>query len=318
MSKDNMMVDPRSERMLDLLSKGASSRELAEKLGYQEGTMRVYLHHLYKKIGVANKTEAVIWWLKRGSAATAAAAAPAESGAEPATTDDLFGEMSVREGLYAAMGVMSHFVGPYSRQWELAHRLDGEEDDDGKLEQRRERARFLWRALLQGDWQFGKRLYDQDGAASLLVDATSDAAILAALLALGGYSGAAERLQGQLTPRRKAAGTSQREVAMIRALSRSLDGETDALAELHDLATERSAPAGFKQLATVVLFHAYVAARDAERARKTANAVWAEAEAVKQQLIAMGDRPLGGARSAPAPAKTTTKRAGTREKATVR
>jgi DNA-binding CsgD family transcriptional regulator len=314
MSKETT-VDPRSERMLELLSKGASSRELAEKLGYQEGTMRVYLHHLYKKIGVANKTEAVIWWLKR------TAAAPAPAAEQPTVAvpivDDLFGEMALKEGLYAALGVMSAFIGPYSRQWELARRLEGAEED-AETQARRDRSRGLFRALLQGDWAYGKRFYDHDGAAGLLVDATSDATLLAALLALGGYSNAADRLQGQLTPRRKAAGTSHREVAMIRALAGALDGSAQALSELHEAAAERSAPAGVKQVATVLLFHAHAALKDRERARKAANALWAEAEGVKQQLVAMGDRPLGSSRASTPAGRGAARRAGVREKVTAR
>ena len=52
------IMDPRSERMLELLAEGASARVIAKKLGYSEGTMRVYLHNLYRAIGVRNKTEA--------------------------------------------------------------------------------------------------------------------------------------------------------------------------------------------------------------------------------------------------------------------
>ena len=59
-------LDTRSQRMLELLAQGAGSKLIAKELGYQDGTMRVYLHNLYRKIGVANKTEAVIWFLKRG------------------------------------------------------------------------------------------------------------------------------------------------------------------------------------------------------------------------------------------------------------
>lgn len=279
--------------------------------------MRVYLHHLYKKINVANKTEAVIWWLKRVSAESATLAS-AQASAEIVVSDDLFGEMALGEGLYAALGVMSAFVGPYSRQWELAHRLEaGEEEDEGDLQSRRQRSRGLFRALLQGDWAYGKRLFDADGGAALLVDASTDAALLAALLALGGYTAAAERMQGQLTPRRKAAG-SHREAALIRALSRAVDGDARALDELNDLASERAAPGGFKQVAHVVLFHAYAARKDFERARKAANLVWGEAEAAKQQLVAMGDRPFGGARASSATVKPAGKRVGAREKATLR
>ena len=34
------IMDPRSERMLELLAEGASARVIAKKLGYSEGTMR--------------------------------------------------------------------------------------------------------------------------------------------------------------------------------------------------------------------------------------------------------------------------------------
>ena len=312
MSK-TMTLDARSERMLELLSKGGSSRELAEKLGYQEGTMRVYLHHLYKKIGVANKTEAVIWWLKR-SADTPVAA---EVAMEPEGTDDLFGEMAMRDGLFTALGVMSAFIGPFSRQWEVAHRLDAEEGEESEALTRRDRSRALFNALLRGDWAYGKRIYDADGGAALLVDASADAAVLGSLLTLGGYTSAAERLQGQLTPRRKAA-SSHREATLVRALARALEGDDRAVEELQALGTERTAPAGFKQFAHVVLFHALVARKQADRARKAANAIWNEAEAVKQQLIAMGDRPFGGTRSAGTSSRTATKRSGAREKATAR
>ena len=316
MTKD-IALDARSERMLELLSKGGSSRDLAEKLGYQEGTMRVYLHHLYKKIGVANKTEAVIWWLKRvADSSGGGQAAPAST--EHVVSDDLFGEMALKEGLYTALGVMSHFIGPFSRQWEVARRLESDDEEDGEVQAKKERARALFNALLQGDWAYGKRMYDDDGGATLLVDASADAALLAALLALGGYTAAAERLQGQLTPRRKAAG-SHREVALIRALSRAIDGHANALEEIQDLTSERGAPAGFKHLAHVVLFHAHVALKDPDRARRTANVLWNEAENVKQQLVAMGDRPLGSVRGSSAPAaRGTGKRAVVREKATAR
>ena len=62
------MIDTRSRRMLELLAQGAGSKLIAKELGYQEGTMRVYLHNLYRKIGVGNKTEAVIWYLRRTGA----------------------------------------------------------------------------------------------------------------------------------------------------------------------------------------------------------------------------------------------------------
>jgi DNA-binding CsgD family transcriptional regulator len=308
--KTDQAMDARSERILELLSRGSSSRDLAEKLGYQEGTMRVYLHHLYRKIGVANKTEAVIWYMRR---AQAAAGSAAEATAAP-VSDDVFGEMALREGLYTAMGVMSAFMGPFSRVWEVGQRIAGNEPD-ADVVLRQERVRVLWKSLLQGNWHAGKLAYDAGEGDELLVTAASDAVLLAALLILGGYSGAAQRLQSGLAQRKRTGSVTVREASMLSALQSALDGEAEGLAELHALSTEK---AGVRQVAMVLLYHAYVACKDLERARKTANAIWAEAEAAKQQLIAMGERPFATPRSVPAPEKAPARRSTAREKALAR
>jgi hypothetical protein len=60
----------------------------------------------------------------------------------------------------------------------------------------------------------------------------------------------------------------------------------------------------------VMLFHAYKARKDLDRARGTANAVWAAAEAARQHLEAMGVRPLGRDMSLPRPAKGGVREAG--------
>jgi DNA-binding CsgD family transcriptional regulator len=310
-------IDARDERMLELLATGASNRDVAEQLGYQEGTIRVYLSNLYKKIGVSNKTEAVVWLLSRRDTAQAAAAAAAEPSHAESSSGDVLGDMALQENLFATLGVMAAFIGPYSRVWEVGMRLKGNEIDD-QARFRRQRSRLLWRALLSGDWVYGKRNFDVDGAAGLVVDAPSDAVMLAALLVTGGYSSAAERLSGQLTQKRKGGSSaSPREVTLLRSLRGALDGNDDALAQLHELAAEKGPASVVKQVAMVAMFHVYVARRDYDRARQAAGAVWAEAEAARQQLQAMGERSLGATRAVPAPVKAA-KRAAAREKATVR
>jgi DNA-binding CsgD family transcriptional regulator len=310
-------IDARDERMLELLATGASNRDVAEQLGYQEGTIRVYLSNLYKKIGVSNKTEAVVWMLSRRDTAQAAAAAAAEPrGSEP-SSGDLLGDMALQENLYTTLGVMGAFLGPYSRVWEVGMRLKGAEIDD-QARFRRQRSRLLWRALLAGDWAYGKRNFDVDGAAGLVVEAPSDAVILAALLLCGGYSSAAERLSGQLTQKRKSGSSaSPREVTLLRSLRSAMDGNDDGLSQLQELAAEKGPAPVVKQLAMAAIFHAYVARRDYDRARQAANAIWAEAEVARQQLQAMGERPLGSLRPAASPAKGA-KRTAVREKATAR
>jgi DNA-binding CsgD family transcriptional regulator len=286
-------VDLRDRQMLELLSKGASTDAIARKMGYSPGTVRVYLHNLYRKLGVRNRTEAVIRHLNE---ARATAERPAEARVAmptPALSSaaaDSFGGTALRDGLFCALGVMESFLGPYSRVWEVGQRLKGAAIDEAALA-RRTGTRFLWRALLNEDWSAGKRRYDE-GAAERL-DGGADGQLLACLLLIGGFSSAAEHVLGQLLGRRRSAsGAGEREGKLLRALRDGLAGEDEApIAALHALA-EATPASPLKQTAMVVLYYAYKARKDLERARATANAIWAEAEAARRQLEAVGVRPL--------------------------
>lgn len=304
-------LDARSRRMLDLLSEGASIRTLAGEMGYSEGTMRVYLHNLYKAIGVGNKTEAVIWYLNRAAAPQAARAIPSPAAPAPAATraEESFGDMALREGLYTALGIMASFLGPYGRIWEAANRLKGEEID-AKTCARAAQSRQLWRALLQGDFGYAKALHDEGVGERLLYESPADAVLMAALLLIGGYSSAADALVAQLSGRRKAsAGFSSREASLLTSLRGVLYANDAAgLTTLYQHACESSRGPVLKQVAMVVLYHAYRARKDSERARRTAEAVWAEAEATRQQLEAMGVRPLAREVAVPSPTRTSTPR----------
>ena len=312
--REQLSIDAKHQRMLELLALGASNRAIAEKMGYQEGTMRVYLHNLYKKIGVANKTEAVVWYLGKGKAQLAAQSAPTPV---PQGTDDLLGDMALAEGLYATLGVMVNFTGPYSRVWEIGQRMAGNDIDPGTLPQRA-RSRQLWKALLEGDWVFGKRLFDADEAGMLRYESPSDAVILALLLGAGGYTSACERLAAQLNQKRKSgASISAREATLIASAPAAMEADDkEGLSALQRLTGEKGANAVVKQLAMAVLFHAHRSRKDYERARKAAHAIWAEAETARQQLRAMGDRALG-AEPSPAAARTPRETA-VREKALAR
>ena len=293
-------IDAKNQRMLELLAQGATSRIMARQMGYQEGTMRVYLHNLYRRIGVANKTEAVVWYLNRERAKDDVKAVES---AQRAGSGDLFGDMAVEEDLLAALGVMNHFIGPYGRLWEVAQRIEGSELDAHAL-QKRARVRMLWRALLRGDWAYGKRAYDADVGGSLAMDSPSDTMLLAALLLAGGYSLAADRLVAQLTDKRKAVrGLSARETALLKTLREVFNTRDEPpLAALQKAAADKS-QGGQRHLAMVMLFHALRARGDVARARQAANAVWAEAEAGRKHLQAMGERPLG--EGLPASSRTT-------------
>jgi len=282
--------------MLELLAEGASARIVARKLGYSEGTTRVYLHNLYRAIGVRNKTEAVIWHLGRVRREemrqeAASAAAPASP---PVTAAATVGEMALAEDLYTALGVMSSFLGPFGHLWEAGHRLKGGQLDE-KAIARRAQARLLWRALLRGDFAYGKALFD-DGLADRLVqqEGPSEALLVACLLWIGGYSGAAARVSSALGDKRKgAAALGAREAALVRALHDAFERHPDScIAALADLAQENARSPLVRQVAMVALFHASRAARDPERAQRAADALWNDAESARQQLEAMGVRPL--------------------------
>jgi DNA-binding CsgD family transcriptional regulator len=305
------VIDTRSQRMLELLAQGAGSKLIAKELGYQDGTMRVYLHNLYRKIGVANKTEAVIWYLKRGGTVERAAepaAAPLRRG------DDLVGDMALADGLFSTLGVMGQYLGPWGRVWEVGSKLSGEPAESDP-EGRRARSRALWNALMKGDFAYGKAIYDVDEGYAMLSGSSSDAVLLAALLIAGGYSHAARQLASKLTDRRRSRpAVPAREAALLDVAFEAFEGKQPGpgLARLHKAAESTTSP-NARQLAMVLLFHAARSRRDGERARQVANAIWAEAENTRKELHAMGDSALAPARASPAPAK-----AGVREKAAAR
>jgi two-component system nitrate/nitrite response regulator NarL len=46
------------ERQIALeVGQGKRNREIGEKLGLKEGSVKVYLHHIYNKLGISNRTE---------------------------------------------------------------------------------------------------------------------------------------------------------------------------------------------------------------------------------------------------------------------
>lgn len=54
------VLSPRETDLVQLVRKGLRNRDIAEKLGITEGTVKVYLHSVFEKTGVANRTELAI------------------------------------------------------------------------------------------------------------------------------------------------------------------------------------------------------------------------------------------------------------------
>jgi two-component system nitrate/nitrite response regulator NarL len=50
-------LSPRERQLVALVAQGLRNREIAVELGITEGTVKVYLHAIFGKLGVANRTE---------------------------------------------------------------------------------------------------------------------------------------------------------------------------------------------------------------------------------------------------------------------
>jgi DNA-binding CsgD family transcriptional regulator len=288
--KTSPMVDAKGQQLLELLSEGASTATLARKLGYSPGTVRVYLHNLYRVIGVRNRTEAVLWHLNR---VRPAQGSPIARPAAASLADETFGEAALRDGLLGALGVMESFIGPYGRVWEVGLRLKGEPMEESAMAFRDD-TRLLWRALLQGNFGYGKAVHEESAAERLISEAPSDAVLLATLLIVGGYSHAADACVSRLGRARKGGRSlSGRELNYLKALKTAVyDTDADAGEALSQIAGDKATPTVLRHVAVAALYHAYRAHRDFTRAAETANVLWAEAETARQQLEAMGVRPL--------------------------
>lgn len=55
----------REREVMTLVAEGASSKEIAQKLGLTAGTVRAHLHTIYGKLGVDNRTQAAVLYLGR-------------------------------------------------------------------------------------------------------------------------------------------------------------------------------------------------------------------------------------------------------------
>jgi two-component system nitrate/nitrite response regulator NarL len=51
---------PRERQLVGFVRRGMRNREIAEQLGVTEGTVKVYLHSIFEKLGVSSRTELAI------------------------------------------------------------------------------------------------------------------------------------------------------------------------------------------------------------------------------------------------------------------
>jgi len=53
-------LTPRERELVDLVRQGLRNRDIAARLGVTEGTVKVYLHSIFDKVGVGSRTELAI------------------------------------------------------------------------------------------------------------------------------------------------------------------------------------------------------------------------------------------------------------------
>ena len=55
----------REQQILEQIANGMSNKRIAEALGISEGTVKVHVKHLLKKLNLHSRTEAAVWALRR-------------------------------------------------------------------------------------------------------------------------------------------------------------------------------------------------------------------------------------------------------------
>jgi DNA-binding CsgD family transcriptional regulator len=264
----NVDLTDRDRRLLELLGKGLSNEEIARRLGYSHGSTRVYLHKLYKKMGVEGKTAAALWFVE--ASASASIPVPAE--------DESVGDMALRTTLFTAMGAMSLLIGPYGKLWHVAARLKSAAPQLAAYENR-QRCRPLWEALLKGDFSHARRAGD--------FRSPGEGMMLALLLRLGNASRPANKISAMLV-RDKAIPAV--DIELLEAVQQAIEARASAApSHIHRIAGKLDAFTPSRHIALASLFHVYRMYGNPAKARSTAEALWAEAEASRQHLMAMGE-----------------------------
>jgi len=59
-------LSPREIEILHLLARGLSNKEIAAQLGVVEGTVKIHITNIFNKLGVCDRTQALIEAVKRG------------------------------------------------------------------------------------------------------------------------------------------------------------------------------------------------------------------------------------------------------------
>jgi two-component system, NarL family, nitrate/nitrite response regulator NarL len=59
-------LTPRERTIVSLVAKGCRNQEISEQLGISTGTVKGYLHELYQRLNIDNRTELAVWAQENG------------------------------------------------------------------------------------------------------------------------------------------------------------------------------------------------------------------------------------------------------------
>jgi DNA-binding NarL/FixJ family response regulator len=63
---NNAALTPREEDVLRYLARGLSNKEIAQELFISDGTVKSHVEHILSKLGVSDRTQAVVWAIRNG------------------------------------------------------------------------------------------------------------------------------------------------------------------------------------------------------------------------------------------------------------
>jgi len=89
-------LTPREAEILDRLGRAMSNQEIGDDLFLSVNSVKTHVRNLYRKLGVANRTEAVVWLHRHGR--------PGLGGPEPIPTDEV---VAAAKGILMAEGEVS-------------------------------------------------------------------------------------------------------------------------------------------------------------------------------------------------------------------
>ena len=66
MRSEMRSVSPREKEVLELIAKGCSNQEIATMLGISPNSIKIHLKHIFEKLDVVDRAEAVATAMRRG------------------------------------------------------------------------------------------------------------------------------------------------------------------------------------------------------------------------------------------------------------